>query len=109
MSKKIVGSLVLLLASLGAHAETIEIKVHGMVCGFCAQGVEKILRENPATVDVLVSIEEKLVVVSTQTGKDISDAELTNAILDSGYEVKGITRSQRTMDEVRGQIRQAAR
>ena len=60
-----------------ASAGTIEMKVYGLVCGFCAQGIEKTLRKNPATADVVVSLENKLVAVITREGQDISDADLT--------------------------------
>ena len=98
-----------MLASAAAQAETIEMKVHGMVCGFCAQGIEKSLRKNPATNDVVVSLENKLVVVQTVEGQEISDAALAKAIKDAGYDLKEITRTQRPMEEIRGQVRQAAR
>ena len=81
------------VASGAASAETIEMKVNGLVCGFCAQGIEKKMRENPATDTVTVSLEEKRVVVVTKNGTDISDADLKKAITDAGYELKGITRS----------------
>ena len=45
------------------QADTIEMKVNGLVCGFCARGIEKTLRRNPATADVYVSLEDKLVAV----------------------------------------------
>jgi copper chaperone CopZ len=82
------------------------MKVYGLVCGFCAQGIEKTLRKNPATADVVVSLENKLVAVATREGQDISDAELTRALTDSGYDVKGITRTQRSMDEIRTGLKQ---
>lgn len=97
----------LLASSLTAGASTIEMKVYGMVCGFCAQGIEKSLRKNPATADVVVNLENKLVVVSTRDGEDIADDELRKLITSAGYDVKEIARTQRTMSEVRGQILQA--
>jgi copper chaperone CopZ len=90
----------------GAHAGTIEMKVYGLVCGFCAQGIEKTLRKNPATSDVVVSLENKLVAVATKDGADISDAELTQALTDSGYDVKGISRTRRSLDEIRADLKQ---
>ena len=89
-----------------AHAGTIEMKVYGLVCGFCAQGIEKTLRKNPATADVVVSLEDKLVAVATRDGADISDAELTRALTDSGYDVKGISRTQRSLEQIRAQLKQ---
>ena len=44
------------------------MKVYGLVCGFCAQGIEKTLRKNPATADVVVSLENKLVAIATRDG-----------------------------------------
>jgi copper chaperone CopZ len=109
MKKLLSFTFVALLANGAASAETIEMKVHGMVCGFCAQGIEKSLRKNPATSDVVVSLENKLVVVQTHDGQDFTDAALTKAIKDAGYDLKEITRSQRPMEEIRGQVRQAAK
>jgi mercuric ion binding protein len=102
-------TVAMMLAGATASAGTIEIKVFGMVCGYCAQGVEKNLRAIAATGDVFVSIENKLVAVVTRDGQDIPDAALRKAITDAGYDVKGITRTQRTLDEVRGEFRQASR
>ena len=45
--------LLLLLSTIG-QAETIEVTVNGLVCGFCAQGIEKRLRQFPATADAPV-------------------------------------------------------
>jgi periplasmic mercuric ion binding protein len=102
---KLILTILAALVATGASAGTIEMKVYGLVCGFCAQGIDKTLRKNPATADVLVSLEDKLVVVSTREGQDISDADLTKALTDSGYDVKGITRTTRSLDEIRSQLK----
>jgi copper chaperone CopZ len=104
MKNKIGMALVLCVASFAARAETIEMKVFGMVCGFCAQGIEAELRKNPATVDVVVSLEKQLVVVQTRPGSDIRDAELKTAITSAGYDLKSVARTTRTMAEVRGEL-----
>ena len=92
------------LISANAAAATIEMKVYGLVCGFCAQGIEKTLRKNAATADVLVSLENQLVAVATKDGADLTDAQLTKALTDAGYDVKEITRTQRTLDEIRATL-----
>ena len=104
MKKMIICSLALFTGI--ANAGTIEMKVYGLVCGFCAQGIEKTLRKNPATADVVVSLEHKLVAVATREGQDIPDAELTQALTDSGYDVKGITRTQRSLEQIRAELKQ---
>ena len=107
MKYKVCFLVVSLALSLATHATTIEMKVNGLVCSFCAQGIEKTLRKNPATADVIVSLESKLVAVTTKPGTDISDAELTTAMTDAGYEVKGISRTERTIGELRQVVGQA--
>jgi copper chaperone CopZ len=84
--------LVAMLAAGAADAGTIEMKVFGMVCGFCAQGIESNLRKNPAVADVQVSLEKQLVVVKTREGEDVPDAALHKAIEDAGYDLKAVTR-----------------
>lgn len=93
-----------LLLSATANAATIEMKVNGLVCGFCAQGIEKTLRKNPATADVVVSLENKLVAIATKEGQDISDAELKKALTDSGYDVKAIERTTTPIAEIRARV-----
>ncbi len=97
-------AIVAFVACMTTSAGTVEMKVYGLVCGFCAQGIEKTLRKNPATTDVIVSLEKQLVAVETREGQDISDADLTKALTDSGYDVKGITRPGRPMAEIRASL-----
>ena len=101
MKRRISMASLALLASVAAQAGTIEMKVNGLVCGFCAQGIEKTLRKNPATADVVVSLENRLVAVATHDGQDITDGALTKALQDAGYDVKSITRTDRPIATIR--------
>jgi copper chaperone CopZ len=96
----------LFLASASAQAATIEMNVNGLVCAFCAQGIEKQLRKFPATADVVVSLEQKLVAVSLKDGQDIPDAELRRALTNAGYTVKAIERTQTPIAELRERLKQ---
>jgi copper chaperone CopZ len=100
---------VLALASFASNATTIEMKVYGMVCGFCAQGIEASLRKNPSVVDVVVSLDNKLVIVETRAMEDIDDAKLKKAIADAGYDLKAVARTQRTMADYRAEIERTAK
>jgi copper chaperone CopZ len=93
------------LAAQTSFAETVKIKVDGMVCGFCASSIEKKMRANKATADVFVSLENKIVAVSEKTGQTLDDAALKAQIADAGYEVKGIERVAATLTEVRAQTK----
>jgi len=95
---------VLALPSL-ASAATIEMDVNGLVCAFCAQGITKTLRGFPATTDVVVSLEKRLVAVATKEGQDIPDEDLKRALTNAGYEVKAIRRESESLDEVRARVK----
>jgi len=104
----IAAALAVLVAS-SATAATIEMNVNGLVCAFCAQGIEKKLRKLPATADVVVSLEQRLVAVALKDGQDISDADLRKALTDAGYKVIGIQRTDEPIDAVRGRLKQGKR
>ena len=57
-----------------AAAKTIEMDVNGLVCAFCAQGIEKTMKALPATEAVFVSLEHRIVAVELKDGSDIDDA-----------------------------------
>lgn len=106
---KTILAMVLIGSALGANAATIEMEVNGLVCAFCAQGIDKKLRAFPATTDVVVSLEQRLVAVSTKDGQDIADDELKRALTDAGYTVVNIRREGESIDAVRARLKDASR
>src|ERR1700683_3632747 len=98
---------VMIMASASVQAATIEMNVNGLVCAFCAQGIDKQLRKFPATADVVVSLEQKLVAVALKDGQDIPDAELRRALRNAGYTVKTIERTQTPIAELRERLKQS--
>jgi len=101
-------AMLLIGVAIVSNAATIEMEVNGLVCAFCAQGIEKKLRTFPATSDVVVSLEERLVAVSTKDGQDIADEELRRALTDAGYTVVNIRREDESIDAVRARLKGAA-
>lgn len=93
--------------AIAGTAATIEMEVNGLVCAFCAQGIEKKLRAFPATADVVVSLEQRLVAVATKEGQDIRDDELRVALTDAGYTVKAIRREDESIDAIRARLKEA--
>jgi copper chaperone CopZ len=98
--------LILLAVSATSTAATIEMTVNGLVCAFCAQGIEKKLKRFPATAEVVVSLEHRLVAVSLKEGQDITDADLRKALTDAGYTVKSIERTDTPIANVRENLKQ---
>lgn len=98
---KMMVAAVALFAAGAAHAKTIKMEVHGLVCAFCAQGIEKKLRSMAPTQDVFVSLERKLVAVSLKDGQDIADATLSAQLKEAGYDVKAIERVDDSLEKIR--------
>ncbi len=108
MIKKITTLLMLLTCATAAFAETIEVKVNGLVCAFCAQGIEKTLRAKPETDAVLVSLEAGLVALTLKADANLSDATLRTALTESGYTVTEITRTNRSLLDIEKQLAELA-
>ncbi|HZP13183.1 MAG TPA: heavy-metal-associated domain-containing protein [Nevskiaceae bacterium] len=103
MKSKLIAALIALIfstAALAANA-TIEMDVDGLVCAFCAQGIEKKLRKQEATADVFVSLEHKLVAVALKPGQDIADDALKNLLTEAGYTLKGVKRTDEPLAAIR--------
>ena len=87
-----------------AAGNTVELTVDGMVCSFCAQGIEKKLRENSATDDVFISLEHHIVAVSMKGKQSISDAELTKVLTEAGYSVREVKHSGQPLAKLRARL-----
>jgi copper chaperone CopZ len=81
-----------LLLSTGASAAEIKATVHGLVCAFCAQGVEHTLKENAAVDTVKVDLDAGLVTIMTKDSQDIDDASIKDVITKAGFTVEKIER-----------------
>lgn len=88
---RIIMWLLIFILPAAASAEEIAITVKGMVCSFCAQGIEKSFRSNPDVERVEVKLDEKIVRVYTAE-RTLADAEVTRIINDAGYDVVKIDR-----------------
>lgn len=105
---QICATLILIAVTATSGAATIEMTVNGLVCAFCAQGIEKKLKKFPATSEVVVSLEHRLVAVALKDGQDIADGDLRKALTDAGYTVKSIERTDTPIEAVRASLKQAA-
>ena len=81
-----------IIFSSPVFAKDITVHVKGMVCGFCAQGIEKKFKAMSEVDSVQVSLEKKTVVVKTKDDKDIPDKTINQVLTDSGYNVEEIKR-----------------
>ena len=77
-----------------ALAETIKATVNGLVCSFCATGIEKTFKKEPAVESVKVDLDNKLVTINTKADQKLDDATITKLVQDAGYTVTNISRGK---------------
>ena len=109
MKQVLLASLLLLAlgspAASAGDARTVEMTVDGMVCAFCAQGIEKKLRGLSATDDVYISLEHHVVALSLKGKGDVSDGELRRLLTDAGYTVKSVKRTSQPLAKIRAEFK----
>jgi len=81
-----------ILLSINAFAGSIEVKVNGLVCNLCAQGIEKKFEAQEAVKEINVDMDEMVVKLEFKDGKSLSEATITNLIEDAGYNVEGFSK-----------------
>ena len=103
----IAGSVTILSATSSASAaqQTIQVELDGLVCAFCAQGVEKKMKAQTATDKVFVSLNKKVTLVALKEGQDIPDETIRAEITNAGYVVKAISRTSESFDQLRAKIK----
>ena len=84
--------LTLSLLSPTIFAKDISMKISGMVCSMCAQGIQKKFSKVPDVKEVKVDLDTKVVSVQTNGDADIADATLYELIKEAGYNVTSIER-----------------
>lgn len=81
-----------LLFSGGVMAKEIEVKVSGMVCSMCAQGIQKKFSQYSSIENLKVDLDSKTVLIKTKGEDDLSDKNIQEAISEAGYNVTSIKR-----------------
>ena len=71
---------------------SVRLKVNGMVCPFCAYGLEKRLQEIASIDAVLIRISDGLVQIRTKEDQELTDEVLTDAVKKSGFSLIEIER-----------------
>ena len=69
-----------------APAQELKVNVKGMVCAFCAQGIEKNFKSQPEVADVEVSLENKFVKLKFKPGQALAQDKISQILKDAGYE-----------------------
>lgn len=89
-----------------AHAVTsIKANVNGMVCAFCAQGIEKRLMKLPATQEVFVDLKKRVVAIQQKEGAVLDPKQVAAEIVDAGYDVTKIEMLPQSVADIRAETK----
>jgi mercuric ion binding protein len=106
--KNIVITLALAAAAVPALAvESVKATVNGMVCSFCAQGIEKRLTRLPATKAVYVDLKQKVVAVEAKEGQKIDGKVVTAEITEAGYDVTRLETVPKSVADIKAETQAA--
>jgi len=104
--KKLFIATVLAALSLPALATTsMKATVNGMVCAFCAQGIEKRLSKMPEAKAVLVDLKRRFVVVEPNDGMKLDEKLIIAEIKDAGYDVVSVETLSKSVAEIRAETK----
>ncbi|NBQ86514.1 MAG: heavy-metal-associated domain-containing protein [Betaproteobacteria bacterium] len=101
-------ALTLVIAAASASAQdaaTAKISVNGMVCAFCAQGIEKRITAMPEAGPLYINLSRKLVAVQPKAGKSLDMEKIRREITDAGYEVTAVEMVPKTVAALREEYR----
>lgn len=84
--------VLMMLVALPSFASEVKVKVSGMVCSMCAQGIQKKFSGEKSVKNLHVNMDEKLVTINTVDGQEITDERITKLITEAGYNVASIER-----------------
>lgn len=98
-------AVVLSLTGAAHAANSVKATVNGMVCAFCAQGIEKRITKMETTKAVFVDLKRRTVVVEAREGMTLDTKAIAAEITDSGYDVVRIEPIQKSVEEFKAELK----
>jgi cation transport ATPase len=92
-------------APAAADAGTVKFSINGMVCAFCAQGIEKRLTQMAETGPLYINLSQKVVAVEPKPGMRIDIDRVKTEIVEAGYDVTAAQAVPETVAAIRAQMR----
>jgi copper chaperone CopZ len=88
-----------------ASFASMKVTVNGMVCSFCAQGIEKSIMKMDDAKAIFVDLKNKVVVIEAKEGKTLNEKLISQEIKDSGYDVVKIETISQTVAQFKAESR----
>ena len=95
----------ILMAHNAFAAQSVKATVNGMVCAFCAQGIEATLMKLPATKFVFVDLKKKIVAVEAKDGQTLDNKTISATIVDAGYDVVKLENVNESVADIKAQFK----
>jgi copper chaperone CopZ len=105
MKKVILFAAMSLIALPSFAASSLRATVNGMVCPFCAQGIEKRISKMDATKAVFVDLKNKTVAVEPKEGASLDEKAIAAEIKDAGYDVVKLETVPRSVAQIRAELK----
>jgi len=108
--KKITVLFIAILVSTGVFSSSafatssIKAQVNGMVCAFCAKGIEKKLKALPQTQAVFVDLKAQVVALEMKDGQNVQIEDFKQIIKDAGYEVSKAEVVRQSAEEIKAEV-----
>lgn len=97
---------VLAVAAYPSFAATsLKATVNGMVCAFCAQGIEKRLIKMGATKEVFVDLKRRTVAVEIKEGETLDSKAVAAEIVEAGYDVVKLETVQQSVADIKAEMK----
>ena len=101
----VAASILLPAAAAAQAANSLKVTVNGMVCAFCAQGIEKRVGKMDATKAVFVDLKRRTVVVEARDGQQLDAKAITAEIIESGYDVVKLEPIQKSVEAFKAEMK----
>jgi periplasmic mercuric ion binding protein len=96
-----------LAATAAEAAQSLKLQVNGMVCSFCAQGIEKRLKALPAAGPIYIDLRNKVVAVEPLPGQTLDAQRVASEVREAGYEVVATETVKQSVAQIRAEARAA--
>jgi len=102
--RKIAFLLMAFAIPFSTYAASIKAEVNGMVCAFCAKGIEKKLKALPQSQAVFVDLKKHIVVLELKPSQEVPLDEFKAIIKDAGYDVSSAEITDKSAAEIKAEI-----
>ena len=104
MKKFFIATLLVVFFSPAFAVTSMKATVNGMVCAFCAQGIEKRISKMSATKAVYVDLKQKTVVVEPKEGMALDQKAIIEEVKDAGYDIVKVESVPKSVAELKAEL-----